>query len=79
MMIILMIAILIADQIDENLKSALQKDLLVMAPGLTVHVSKKKSILSEYFIHCIFNYGLDDLQCSNSLVLVFTYLFYIAL
>ncbi|XP_031552223.1 erlin-1-like [Actinia tenebrosa] len=25
------------DQIDENLKSALQKDLLVMAPGLTVH------------------------------------------
>ncbi|XP_020902817.1 erlin-2-B [Exaiptasia diaphana] len=25
------------DQIDENLKIALQKDLLVMAPGLTVH------------------------------------------
>lgn len=27
------------DQIDENLKQALQKDLNVMAPGLTIQVS----------------------------------------
>lgn len=27
------------DQIDENLKQALQKDLNIMAPGLTIQVS----------------------------------------
>lgn len=31
----------LADIIDENLKTALQKDLNVMAPGLTIQVLKQ--------------------------------------
>ena len=37
------------DQIDENLKQALQKDLNVMAPGLTIQVSLfPREVLREF-------------------------------
>lgn len=38
------------DQIDENLKQALQKDLNVMAPGLTIQVSSRipRDILGKF-------------------------------
>ena len=47
-----MLFVVFADIIDENLKTALQKDLNVMAPGLTIQVFKHTQ---ESVVEVLFN------------------------